>query len=103
MSKEQKIDFAIGGQAVMEGVMMRSPNYVAVAVRKHNKSIKIKNDPYRSVVVRLGLAKIPIIRGMIGFFEMMVIGINALNFSAQENLDESETVEEEGPETFWQK
>lgn len=80
--------------------MMRSPNYVAVAVRKQSKAIKIKNDPYRSVVARLGLAKIPIIRGMVGFFEMMVIGIKALNFSAQENLDEdTDAISEEKPDT----
>lgn len=92
--KPQKIDFAIGGQAVMEGVMMRSPNYIAIAVRKADHSIKVKNDLFASVLRRFYLGKIPIIRGMVSFVEMMIIGVNALNYSAMENMEDEQAMKQ---------
>lgn len=74
----------------MEGVMMRSPHYLAVAVRKPGGKIKVKQDYYLSVVTRMGLSKIPIARGMVGFFEMMIVGLKALNFSTRESLEEDD-------------
>lgn len=71
---------SIGGQAVIEGVMMRGPHKIAIAVRKPDGEIIIdEND----VKTKGALLKIPIIRGVISFFSSMVIGVKALTFSAK--------------------
>lgn len=79
--KKEKFDFAVGGQAVMEGVMMRSPNHIVIAVRKPDGEILIKEKKFKSFGARLKVSKIPIVRGMVGLVESMYIGIGALNFS----------------------
>ena len=73
---------SIGGQAVIEGVMMRSPHFIAVAVRKPNHRIVIKNVPYQGIASRFPLLKKPIFRGVAGLIESMVQGIDALSYSA---------------------
>src|SRR3954471_7115696 len=73
---------SIGGQAIIEGVMMRSPHYIAVAVRKPNQKIVIRNVPYRSVADRFPLLKKPLLRGVVMLFESMIQGIEALSYSA---------------------
>lgn len=73
---------SIGGQAVMEGVMMRGPHKTAVAVRKPDGEITIKIDE-NGTKKKSALSKLPIIRGCINFFESMVIGIKALMYSAE--------------------
>lgn len=83
----KKIDFAVGGQAVIEGVMMRSPNNISIAVRKLNNSITVKKKPYKTLTQRYKWLNIPIIRGVINLFEMMVVGTDAINFSANESLE----------------
>lgn len=88
--RQNKIDFAVGGQAVIEGVMMRSPKFVAIAVRKIDGSIKVKTEKFRSFSENIRIFKLPILRGMLGLIEMMIIGIRALNFSAMENLEDIE-------------
>lgn len=90
MKKTKKIDFAVGGQAVIEGVMMRSPNYITVAVRKLDGSITIQDRPFISLINKYQLFKIPLVRGVINMFEMMVVGTRALNFSAQEQINDEE-------------
>jgi uncharacterized protein YqhQ len=85
---KKQIDFAVGGQAVIEGVMMRSPNHITIAVRKQNKAIKIKKEAYKTFVQRYKLLNIPIIRGMINLVEMMIVGTKAINYSANEMLDD---------------
>ena len=87
---------SIGGQAVIEGVMMRAPNYIAVAVRKPNQKIVIKNEPYSSLARRLPIFKKPVFRGVVTLFESMIIGINALSYSANvAAADESSSGEKE--------
>ena len=71
---------SIGGQAVIEGVMMRGPFKTAVAVRKPDGEITIKETENK---VKGGFRKIPILRGVFAFVNSMVIGINALMYSAQ--------------------
>jgi uncharacterized protein YqhQ len=73
---------SIGGQAVIEGVMMRSPHYIAVAVRKPSRKIVIRNFPHRSVAERFSFLKKPVLRGVVMLFESMVQGIQALSYSA---------------------
>ena len=89
--KKEKIDFAVGGQAVIEGVMMRSPNFIAIAVRKPSKKIKIKSYPYKTLTQRYKALNIPIIRGVINLFEMMYVGTKAINYSANESVEENPT------------
>jgi uncharacterized protein YqhQ len=85
-------DQSVGGQAVIEGVMMRSPRRIATAVRKPNQEILTKNDPYIALSRRHKLLNIPVLRGALSFFEMLVIGLKALNFSADIALEESQRV-----------
>lgn len=79
---QTKIDFAPGGQAVIEGVLMRSPTHIAVAVRKQNGEIVIDRKAYRSLTERIKPLGLPFVRGIVGIGEMMIIGFKALNFSA---------------------
>lgn len=85
-----KFDFAVGGQALIEGVMMRSKNYIAMAVRKDDGSIKIEDRFYNSLVQKYKWANIPFLRGAINMLEMMVVGTKAINFSADEFVQEDE-------------
>lgn len=71
---------SIGGQAVIEGVMMRGPHKIAIAVRKPDGEIIIDENDVKTKGAWL---KIPIIRGVISFFSSMVIGVKALTFSAK--------------------
>jgi uncharacterized protein YqhQ len=73
---------SIGGQAVIEGVMMRGPGKIAVAVRKPNGEIEVKVDDNVPVTKRHKLFGIPIVRGAVSLIESMVIGIKALTYSA---------------------
>jgi uncharacterized protein YqhQ len=74
----------IGGQAVIEGVMMRSPSQVAVAVRRSDGSIGVMERPFVSVTQRYRMLALPIVRGAVSLFETLSLGISALNFSADE-------------------
>lgn len=93
-----KIDFAVGGQAVIEGVMMRSPSYITIAVRKTDGSIRVRDKKFRNLTQRFKWLNIPILRGVINLFEMMVVGTEAINFSANESLEEP-TKKDQGDET----
>jgi uncharacterized protein YqhQ len=73
---------SIGGQAVIEGVMMRSPHFIAVAVRRPDNKIVIKNVPYASIAVKMPWLKKPVLRGVVMLIESMVQGIDALSYSA---------------------
>jgi len=81
MSKVQPT--SIGGQAVIEGVMMKGPKYTAIAVRKQDGEIIIDKKENTSWIDKFKLRKIPIVRGVVAFIESMVIGVKALSFSAQ--------------------
>ena len=80
----------VGGQAVIEGVMMRSPEFIAVAVRNPGGSIILKRDRYISWTKRFKILGIPFVRGAIILIESMVLGIKALNFSADVAIQEEE-------------
>lgn len=73
----------IGGQALIEGVMMRGPNSVAIAVRKPNKEIELKTDKLNTLAMRHKLFGTPFIRGMISLIESLSIGTKALMYSAE--------------------
>jgi len=81
----------IGGQAVIEGVMMRAPRSMAIAVRRPSGEIVVKKDEVIPLSERFPVAKFPIIRGAVALFNSLVIGITALNFSANEAMADEET------------
>jgi len=87
---DEMIDFAVGGQAVIEGVMMRAPNNITIAVRKSDGTVKVRSKKYRTLTQRFSWLDLPILRGVVNLFEMMVVGTEAINFSASESLDEPE-------------
>lgn len=72
----------IGGQAVLEGVMMRNHDKYAVAVRKPDGEISVKNWDTRSIRERNILLRLPIIRGVVAFIESLVLGIKTLTYSS---------------------
>jgi len=74
----------VGGQAVIEGVMMRSPSGVAVAVRRADGEIAMMERAYCSITRRVKLLGWPVLRGAVSLFETLYLGISALNFSADE-------------------
>lgn len=74
----------VGGQAVLEGVMMRSPSRFAVAVRRSDGSFAILERPFESVTRRVTALGWPIVRGAVSLFETLYLGITALNYSADE-------------------
>ncbi len=74
---------SIGGQAVIEGVMMRGPKESAVAVRKPDGEIIVEKKPINSFVAKYKINKIPFLRGVFSFVESLVEGTKALMFSAE--------------------
>ncbi|WP_425538572.1 DUF1385 domain-containing protein [Microaceticoccus formicicus] len=81
---------SIGGQALIEGIMMRGPILTSIAVRKPNGEIELKVDKTKSISLKIG--KLPFIRGMVGLVDAMRIGTDALMYSAsfyEEEEDES--------------
>ncbi len=87
----------IGGQAVLEGIMMKHKDDYAVAVRKPDGEIIVQKDVYKSVIPFESLTKIPFIRGVFNFVDSMALGIKTLMFSASffEEEEEKELTEEE--------
>jgi uncharacterized protein YqhQ len=86
-------DQSVGGQAVIEGVMMRSPHRIVTAVRTSRNNIISKVDSFIPLAKRYKFFNIPVIRGALSFFEMMIIGIRALNFSADVALEDVQRAE----------
>ena len=73
----------IGGQAVLEGIMMKNEEEYAVAVRKPDGEIEVKVDTYEGVAKKLGeIKKIPFIRGIFSFVDSLVLGMSTLMYSA---------------------
>ena len=85
---------SIGGQAVLEGVMMRSPSNWALAVRKPDGEIADVNRPIRSAMTRHWFFRLPVIRGIVALGESLAIGFRALaisaNYAAQTEGEEGE-------------
>jgi len=93
----------VGGQAVIEGVMMRSPHAIATAVRLPDGSIELRKQTYQSFTQRYPFLNIPILRGAINFFEMLSIGVDTLNWSAdiQMKYSDQESAEKKKKHSFW--
>lgn len=80
----------VGGQAVIEGVMMRNKERLAIAVRSPNGGIVMRQETLDSVVQRSKFFKLPVIRGVVAFIEMLFVGTKALMYSANQALEEEE-------------
>lgn len=85
----------IGGQAVLEGVMMKNKDEYAVAVRKPDGEIEIKKETYKSVAGKIGaIAKFPFIRGVCNFVDSLALGMSVLNWSSEFFIEEEEVKKE---------
>jgi len=80
----------LGGQALIEGVMIKAPNKVAMAARKPDGKIVAKGMRHVSLTNKYKILNMPFMRGVIQLFEMMVIGIKALTWSANQQEEEEE-------------
>ena len=85
----------VGGQAVMEGIMMRNDDKYSVAVRKPDKEIDVQVFDYKTPVKNKKLKKIPIIRGVFNFVDSLYLGMNSLLHSAEFMEDEEEEIDVE--------
>jgi uncharacterized protein YqhQ len=87
----------VGGQAVMEGVMMRAPHSYCVAVRKPSGEIVTEEQPLQKVSEKYPIFKYPILRGLGTLGQAMTLGYRALMFSAKASLDDGSAKEGENP------
>jgi len=85
-----------GGQAVIEGVMMRGDDNIAVAVRKEDGEITVKELLFNSWTNKFKFLKAPFIRGVVSLFQSLILGMQALTFSANQFADEEEEL------TWWE-
>jgi uncharacterized protein YqhQ len=89
---EEKI-LPVGGQAVIEGVMMRSPKRIATAIRRADGKIEVRSQEFVSLMQRYKWLNVPIFRGAITLIEVMIIGIKNLTWSADKAMEDIEEKE----------
>lgn len=89
----EKKKFNVGGQAVIEGVMMRGADLLAVAVRKPDGEIAVEVNPVNSIRDKYPILKKPLLRGVVALFESLVDGMKALTYSAQLSGEEDEQMD----------
>ncbi len=92
----RQMDLAVGGQALIEGVMMRSPQYLAMAVRTPEGRIVVRKKIFKSIIRKLPFLNIPVLRGGIFLIEAMRLGIDALMFSADQAMSDDRVEHKEG-------
>ena len=100
-NKERLGSSGIGGQAVIEGIMMRNKDKYAVAVRKPDKSIDVDIQECGGIAKKYKITTLPFIRGIFSFIDSMVIGIKTLTYSASFFEDDDEQEEEPGKFEKW--
>ena len=93
-NENQEKIMPIGGQAVIEGVMMRSPKRIATAIRRASGEIEINKTEFVSLIQKKPYLNIPILRGAVTLIEVMVLGIKTLQWSADKAMEDME--EEDG-------
>ena len=84
---DRNVDMLIGGQAVIEGVMMRSLTGYSVAVRQPDGGVAIRKDKLVSITQKYPFLKFPVLRGSVVLIQSLILGIRALNFSASASSD----------------
>lgn len=98
--RQDRTQLHVGGQAVIEGVMMRSPTRLATAVRTPDGEIVVKAEPFVSLTKRHRLLNIPVIRGAIVLVETFTVAVKALSFSAEQAATEEERKKKKGDSGF---
>lgn len=93
----------IGGQAVIEGIMMRNGGEYSVACRKADGTVAMKKEPFRSVLPSEKAGKIPMVRGVVAFIDSLVVGISCLMYSADVSSEEETDSEADTEKTEQQK
>jgi len=96
--KKERFKTSVGGQALMEGIMMRGPKLICCAVRKPDGTIETKLDPVKNHGV---WTKIPLVRGAISMIESLIVGYHYMMYSAQVSMGDDYDPEEE--ETAFEK
>jgi uncharacterized protein YqhQ len=91
----------VGGQAVMEGVMMRAPHSYCIAVRKASGNIVTEEHPLAKVSERYPVFRLPVLRGLGTLGQAMSLGIRALRFSANAALDEGDPKKKSSEVSSW--
>jgi uncharacterized protein YqhQ len=98
-SGPSEAELLVGGQALIEGVMMRSPGAFGVAVRRPDGSIAFQRGKVASLAKRYPILKLPLLRGIAVLFQSLAIGIRALNFSAEQAMPPDEKADAPKPES----
>ena len=91
---DRNVDMLIGGQAIIEGVMMRSLTGYSVAVRKPDGGISIKKDKLTAVTKKYPILRFPVLRGSVALIQSLILGFQALNYSASIATEGEEGSEE---------
>src|SRR5258707_7889012 len=86
-------ELLVGGQALIEGVMMRSPGAYGVAVRRPDGSIAFQHGKVNSLAKRYPILKLPVLRGVAVLFQSLALGIRSLNFSAEQAVAAAEVAD----------
>ena len=97
-SADNNVDMIIGGQAVIEGVMMRSMSGYTVAVRQPNGEIALKSDTIQPLSKKYPIVKLPVLRGSVVLIQSLILGMRALNFAAVASAEKNEEGSGEGGE-----
>ena len=98
MARKRRCRYSgIGGQAVLEGIMMKNGDDYSVAVRKPDGSIEVKKDRYPGICHGKKVKSIPFIRGIFNFIDSLILGNRALNYSASFYEEEETKAQEEAP------
>ena len=88
----------IGGQAVIEGVMMRNKNKYAVAVRKPDGEIEVKTDECGGIAAKNAFFRLPFVRGIVNFIDSLVLGMSTLTYSTSFIEEDEDASKETGEE-----
>ena len=103
MAKKMQKYSGIGGQAVLEGIMMKNKEQYAVAVRKPNGEIEVEVEHYNGILHGSRLMDIPFIRGVFQFIDSLILGMRCLDFSASFYEEDEEETEQTVSEKAFQK
>ena len=88
--REEQQSLAFGGQALIEGIMIRSQKQMVICIRQTNKDILTHIEKIESISERFGILKLPILRGIIALFETLYLGVKGIYFSANAALEQEE-------------
>ncbi len=95
---------SIGGEALIEGVMMRGPENIAIAIRKPDGEIIVEKKDIKPLSKKHKFFKLPIVRGAVGIFESMIVGMRSLMYSAEfVDIEEEDSSEPSKFEKFIEK